>query len=62
MLIQGVEIQGITRLLDETGRIVIPKEYRRQLKIKEGQELEILVVKDYIVIGKARKESVGEEE
>lgn len=55
-------IQGIIRPIDELGRIVIPKEYRRQLNLKEGQELEIVVVNDFLVIGKARKESVGEEE
>jgi transcriptional pleiotropic regulator of transition state genes len=55
-------IQGIIRTLDELGRIVIPKEYRRQLNLKEGQDLELVVVNDFIVIGKARKESVGEEE
>ena len=55
-------IQGIIRTLDELGRIVIPKEYRRQLNLKEGQNLEIVVVNDFLVIGKARKESVGDEE
>ena len=33
---------GIIRRVDELGRIVIPKEIRRALKIKEGYELEIL--------------------
>ena len=55
-------IQGIIRTIDELGRIVIPKEYRRQLNLKEGQDLELVVVNDFIVIGKARKENEGEEE
>lgn len=55
-------IQGIIRTLDELGRIVIPKEYRKHLNIKEGQDLELVVVNDFIVIGKARKEDVGENE
>lgn len=55
-------IQGIIRPIDDLGRIVIPKEYRRQLNLKEGQDLELVVVNDFIVIGKARKENEGEEE
>ena len=55
-------IQGIIRTLDELGRIVIPKEYRRQLNLKEGQDLEIVVVNDFLVIGKARKENEGDNE
>lgn len=55
-------IQGIIRPIDDLGRVVIPKEYRRQLNLKEGQNLELVVVNDFIVIGKARKESVGDEE
>ena len=55
-------IQGIIRTLDELGRIVIPKEYRRQLNLKEGQDLEIVVVNDFLVIGKAKKENEDEEE
>lgn len=54
-------IQGIVRRIDDLGRIAIPKEYRRQLDIKEGQDLEIVIVNDFIVIGKARtEETVGE--
>ena len=55
-------IQGIIRPIDDLGRIVIPEEYRRQLNLKEGQNLEIVVVNDFLVIGKARKENEGEEE
>lgn len=32
---------GITRRIDELGRIVIPKEIRRTLSIQEGDPLEI---------------------
>lgn len=54
-------IQGIIRKLDDLGRIVLPREYRQQLGIKEGQDLEIVIVNDFIVIGKARtEEMVGE--
>ena len=40
---------GVIRRIDELGRIVIPKEIRRSLRIKEGESLEILV--DNEVIG-----------
>lgn len=32
---------GIVRRIDDLGRVVIPKEIRRQMKIKEGDPLEI---------------------
>lgn len=54
-------LQGIVRKLDDLGRIVIPLDYRRQLGLKENQELELVIVNDFIVIGKARtEEKVGE--
>lgn len=34
---------GIVRRIDELGRIVIPKEIRKTLRIKEGENLEIYV-------------------
>lgn len=34
---------GIIRRIDELGRIVIPKEIRKSLRIKEGESLEIYV-------------------
>lgn len=34
---------GIIRRIDELGRIVVPKEIRRNLRIKEGENLEIFV-------------------
>ena len=32
---------GVVRRIDDLGRIVIPKEIRRTLRIKEGDPLEI---------------------
>lgn len=32
---------GIVRRIDDLGRVVIPKEIRRQMRIKEGEPLEI---------------------
>lgn len=37
---------GIVRRIDDLGRVVIPKEIRRNLKIKEGDPLEIFLTKD----------------
>ena len=37
---------GIIRRIDELGRIAIPKEIRRKLKITEDDPLEIFITKD----------------
>lgn len=34
---------GVVRRLDDLGRIVIPKEIRRNLKLREGDALEIFI-------------------
>ena len=34
---------GVIRRIDELGRIVIPKEIRKTLRIKEGENLEIYI-------------------
>jgi len=41
---------GIIRRIDELGRIVIPKEIRKSLRIKEGENLEIYVDKDENIV------------
>lgn len=43
---------GIIRRIDELGRIVIPKEIRKKLRIKTGDNLEILVENDDILLKK----------
>ena len=43
---------GITRRIDELGRIVIPKEIRKNLRIKNGDNLEILVDGENITLKK----------
>lgn len=43
---------GIVRKLDELGRIVIPRELRRTLDIKEKDSLEIFVDGDQIILRK----------
>ena len=41
---------GIVRRIDELGRVVIPKEIRRTMRIREGEPLEIYTEKDGEII------------
>lgn len=43
---------GITRRLDDLGRIVIPKEVRKSLGIKEGDAMEIFTEDGAIILEK----------
>ncbi|MEK4513631.1 AbrB/MazE/SpoVT family DNA-binding domain-containing protein [Paenibacillus sp. FSL K6-2524] len=43
---------GIVRRIDDLGRVVIPKEIRRTLGVKEGDPLEIFVEGDKIILKK----------
>lgn len=43
---------GIVRRIDNLGRVVIPKEIRKTLKIKENEQVEINVLNDNIVLNK----------
>jgi AbrB family transcriptional regulator (stage V sporulation protein T) len=43
---------GVVRRIDDLGRIVIPKEIRRNLRIRDGESLEIFVDGDNIVLKK----------
>ena len=47
---------GIIRRIDDLGRIVIPKEIRRQLKVDEGDPFEIFMTKEGEVILKPYKQ------
>lgn len=44
------ETIGIRRKFDKSGRIVIPKEHKKTLGIKENDEAEIFLLKDGIFI------------
>lgn len=46
---------GITRRIDELGRIVIPKEIRKNLRLKDGESLEIFINNEDIVLKKFSK-------
>ena len=43
---------GIVRRIDELGRVVIPKEIRRTLRIKDGDPLEIFTERDELMLKK----------
>ena len=43
---------GIVRRIDDLGRVVIPKEIRKTLRIKEGDPLEIYTNKDQLIFKK----------
>lgn len=43
---------GIVRRIDDLGRIIIPKEIRRSLRISEGDPLELWIDGDSIVVTK----------
>lgn len=43
---------GIIRKIDELGRIVIPKEIRKNMHIKEGENIEIFIDSDNIILRK----------
>lgn len=43
---------GIVRRLDDLGRLVIPKEIRKQYRLKEGDSIEFFIEDDKIIIQK----------
>ena len=43
---------GVVRRIDDLGRIVIPKEIRKSLKIRDGESLEIFVDNEEITLKK----------
>lgn len=46
---------GVIRRIDELGRIVIPKEIRRNLRIRDGENMEIFVDNSSIILKKISK-------
>ena len=50
---------GIVRRIDDLGRVVIPKEIRRTMRIREGDPLEIFTTRDGEVILRNIPSSVG---
>ena len=44
------ETMGVKRKIDPLGRIVLPSEFRKELGIKEGEEVEMFLLGDGIYI------------
>lgn len=51
-----MKITGIIRRIDDLGRVIIPKDIRRQLKLHEGDPLEVCIGEDYVAFKKVREE------
>ena len=49
---------GIVRRIDDLGRVVIPKEIRRTLRIKEGTPLEIFTDREGVPVRTPRSASM----
>jgi len=45
---------GVSRKVDDLGRIVLPAELRRSFDIREGDHIDIAVEEDRIVLSKKR--------
>lgn len=43
---------GIVRRIDDLGRVVIPKEYRRVINVREGDPLELFLTEDGVLFKK----------
>ena len=52
---------GVVRRIDDLGRIVIPKEIRRNLGIRDGESLEIFIENESIVLKKHNQMNSYEE-
>ncbi len=46
---------GVIRKIDELGRIVVPKEIRKNLNIKSGEDVQIYVEDDKIILKKYQR-------
>lgn len=51
---------GIVRRMDDLGRVVIPKEIRRAMKIREGEPLEIYTEGNYVCFKKYNTDLIEE--
>lgn len=54
MEVIDIKETGIFKCVDDLGRIVIPKEIRRNLGIKEGDALEIFTDDDCVIFKKVK--------
>lgn len=44
------ETMGVKRKIDPLGRIVLPSEFRKELGVKEGEQVEMFLLPDGIFI------------
>ena len=51
---------GVVRRIDDLGRVVIPKEIRRAIGIREGDPLEICVERNRVVLRKYSYDLIDE--
>lgn len=51
---------GIIRRTDDLGRVVIPKEIRKKMNIRDGEPLEIYIDKDMVCFKKYSYDAVSE--
>lgn len=49
------DTKGVIRRLDSLGRIVIPKEFRESLELKEKDKLEIILLQDGLYIKRSEE-------
>lgn len=50
---------GIIRSVDDLGRVVIPKEIRKSLEIKEGDEMEVFISEEDTVCFKKHRKNIN---
>jgi transcriptional pleiotropic regulator of transition state genes len=50
----SVRVTGVSRKVDDLGRIVLPAELRRSFDIREGDQVDISVEEDRIILQKRR--------
>ena len=50
MQVNTGETIGLKRKLDPLGRVVIPKEFREEIGIKEGEQVEMFLIENGIFI------------
>lgn len=53
------EFKGIIRQIEDTGRIVIPKEMRNTLRVKTGDKMEMCVFGDVLCLKKVMEEKTN---
>jgi AbrB family looped-hinge helix DNA binding protein len=54
---RDIELIGIKRSVDDLGRVVLPREIRQKLRIREGTSLEIFATTDGVFLKKCYSDS-----